>query len=102
MQATCLAHRVEQVTGLGRRAGAQLDKRAWRASCGDDLAGSLGEDLALGAGRVVLLKLGDLLEELRAALVVEVLRRQLLRLRRETVADVARHLRRGVGVEVDL
>ena len=60
------------------------------------------EDLPLGPGRVVLGQLGDLLEELRAALVVEVFRRQLLRVGAEAGADVARHRRRGVGVEVDV
>ena len=69
---------------------------------GDDLGRALGEDRALGAGRVVLGQLGDPLKELGAALVVEVLRRQLLRLGREADADVARHRRAAVGVEVDL
>ena len=60
------------------------------------------EDLALGAGRVVLGQLGDLLEELRTALVVEVLRRQLLRLGGQPGAYLVGHLGTlGAGV-VDL
>ena len=93
---------LEQVAGLGGRAGAELNQGPRGAGRGDDLGGALGEDRALGPGRVVLGQLGDLLEELRAALVVEVLRRQLLRLGGEAGADVARHRRGSVGVEMDL
>ncbi len=91
-EAAGVAHRAQQVAGLGGRAGAELDQRPRRAGGGDDLGRALGEDLALGARRVVLGQLGDLLEELRAALVVEVLRRQLLRRGGEAGADVVRHL----------
>src|SRR5262249_19528339 len=76
------------------------DQRPRRAGGGDDVGGAVGEDRALGPGRVVLLELGDPLEQLRAALVVEPLRRQLLRPGGEAGADVARHLRGGVGVEM--
>ena len=78
-QGARVAHRVEQVAGLRGRAGAELDQRRRVARGGDDLGRALDQDLALAAGRVVLLELGDRLEELRAALVVEVLRRELLR-----------------------
>ena len=78
LEAAGVAHRVEQDPGLGRRARAELDQRARLAGGGEDLGGALLEDLALAAGRVVLGQLGDLLEELRAALVVEVARRELL------------------------
>ena len=61
---------------------------------------ALSEDRPLGPGRVVLGQLGDLLEQLRAALVVEVLRRELLRVGGEAGANVASHRRGGVGVEM--
>ncbi len=102
LQAAGIAHRAEQVAGLCRRAGAELDQRLRPAGGGNDLAAALGEDRALGPGRVVLGQLGDLLEQLRAALVVEVLRRQLLGLGRESGANIASHRRGGVGSEVDL
>ena len=53
--------------------------RVWAPVRGGDLRGAALEDLALGAGRVVLLQPGDLLEELAAAGVVEPLGRQPLR-----------------------
>ena len=60
------------------------------------------EDRPLGPGRVVLRQPGDLVEELTAAGVVEVLGRQRLRCRQQPGPDVARHLRgearRGRGV----
>ena len=102
LQAAGVAHRVQQVAGLGRRAGAELDQGAGLSGRGEDLGRALAEDLPLGPGRVVLRQLGDLLEQLRAALVVEVFRRQLLRVGAEAGADVARHRRRRVGVEVDV
>ena len=102
LEAAGLAHRVEQVARLRRRAGAELDQRAGIAGRDEDLARALAEDLPLGPSRVVLGQLGDLLEQLRAALVVEVFRRQLLRVGAEAGAHVACHRRRGVGVEVDV
>ena len=83
--------RVEQQARLLRGARTELDERV---GLGDlrDLVGSLGEDRALGARRVVLGEPGDLVEELRAAVVVEPLRRQLLRVRRE-----AARTRRGAA-----
>ncbi len=102
VEAAAVAHRAQQVTGLRRRAGAELDQRVGRAGRIEDLGRAPGEDLALGPGRVVLGQLGDLLEQPRAALVVEVFRRHLLRVGAEAGADVSRHPRRGVGVEVDV
>ena len=93
VEAAGVAHRAQQVAGLRRRAGAELDQGAGRAGGGEDLGRALGEDLPLGPGRVVLGQLGDPLEQLRAALVVEVFRRQLLRVGAEAGADVARHRR---------
>ena len=73
----------------------------------DDLAGVLLEDRALGARRVVLGRLGDALEELRAALVVEVAGRELLERLRQADANVGRHpreraARRQVDLDLDL
>ena len=62
LQAAGVAHRAEQVAGLRGRARAELDQGRRRAGRGDDLGRALGEDLPLGAGRVVLVELGDLLE----------------------------------------
>ncbi len=68
---------IEQESGLLRRAGTELDERV-RAAGGCDLVGAGVEDRALGAGRVVLLESGDLVEQLRPPIVVEPLRRQVL------------------------
>src|ERR1700733_3554646 len=87
---------------LRRRAGAELDQGGRIAGSGEDLGRAPAEDLPLGPGRVVLDQLGDLLEQLRAALVVEVLRRQLLRVGAEAGANVLRHRLRGVGIEMDV
>src|SRR5437588_11216783 len=48
----------------------------------------LREDLALATRRVVLLELGDLVEQLRAALVVEPLGWELFRKTREPSSDI--------------
>ena len=64
---------------------------------------ALLEDRPLGAGRVVLVEPGDLVEELAAAGVVEVLRRQRQRPRRQPGPHVASHLLgQAAGVEVDV
>ncbi len=101
-QAAGGAHRVEQVARLRGRAGAELDQGAGSAGGGEDLARAVAQDLALAAGRVVLGQLGDLLEQLRAALVVEVLRRELLGRGGQPLAHVLRHRLGGAGVEVDV
>ena len=85
-----VAHRVEQHPALGGGARAELDQRPRRRR-GDDLGRAGVEDLALAAGRVVLGQLGDPLEQLGAALVVEVLRRQLLERAGEALADDLGH-----------
>ena len=54
----------------------------WRRCARAIAVGLALEDLGLAAGRVVLGEPGDLVEQLRAALVVEPLRRQVLRRRR--------------------
>ena len=104
VEAAGVAHRARAGGGSSRpsRSRARPGSRGAPAAATIS-AERVGEDRALGPGRVVLGQLGDLLEELRAALVVEVLRRQLLRRRREAGADVARPSSRAVvGVEVDL
>ena len=68
-----------------------------------DPGGVALEDRALGAGRVVLGELGDRLEQLRAALVVEVARGELLEGLRETGPHVRGHPRqRPPGRQVDV
>ena len=101
-EAAGVAHRAQQVARLRCRARAELDQGPGLPRRGDDLSRAPGEDLALGAGRVVLGQLGDLLEELGAALVVEVLGRQLLRLGGQAEADVARHREAAVGAQAHL
>ena len=94
--------RVEQQPRLLRRARAQLDERVGgRARC--DVSGVPAEDRALGTGRVVLREPRDLVEEAATLLVVEPLRREDLRARREAGAGVGPQ--RGgevVGTEVDV
>ena len=70
-------HGVEEDAGLVARARAQLDERGGAAGLGDDHAVG-GEDLALGAGGVVLGQARDVVEEGRATVVVEPLGRQRL------------------------
>ena len=72
-----LGHRVEEHAGLRGVAGAELEQLLGLPRRDD--VGRVGlEDRPLGARRVVLGELADLVEQLRAARVVEVLRRQLL------------------------
>ena len=67
--------RVEQRAGLVARARAELDDRRGPRPPGD-LARASSEDGAFGFGRVVLDQAGDLVEQLRPAVVVEPHRRQ--------------------------
>ena len=62
---------VEEEAGLGGGAGAELGDGYWGDEFQEYVVGAGGEDVALGAGEVVLGECGDLLEELGAALVVE-------------------------------
>ena len=62
---------------------------------GGELGSDAGKQLGLGAGRVVLGQLGDRLEQLRAARIVEPLRRDGLRPPRQAVEHVASE---GVGI----
>ena len=99
-----LDHRVEQEPGLLGRARAWLDERV-RLRQRRDVVGTLGENDPLAAREVVLGQPRDLVEERGAALVVEPLRRQLLRRRREAPADVLSQgleaiLRREVDVDL--
>ena len=87
-QGARLLHRVEEDPRLDRRTRSELDELAG-AGERDDLVGAFAQDLELGAGRVVLGELGDLLEQLRAAGIVEVLGRQFLERAREPGEDVA-------------
>ncbi len=65
--------------------------------------GVVGEDLAFGASRVVLVEAGDGVEQRAADLVVEPLGRGRLRCRRQAVGDVVAHgLGEVVGVEPDV
>ena len=91
-------HRVEQQARLRRAPGTQLDELA-RAGVGDQLRGDAFEDRPLGARRVVLRQLADLIEQRRAARVVEMLRWQLPVRPRQAVANVLGERAAGVCVE---
>ena len=84
------AHRVEDDAALLGVARAQLDQRAG-AQLGHQLRHPALQQRALGAGRVVLGQPGDRLEQLRPALVVEVLGRQLLLRSREADGHLGEH-----------
>ena len=86
-QAAVAGQRVQQQPRLLARAGTQLDEGV-RIRERRDIRGVRGEDFPLGAGRVVLGQLGDLLEQLAAFGVVEPLGRQPLPLRGEPGDDV--------------
>src|SRR5581483_1697080 len=81
---------------------AQLDEDGC-PGVGGDVRGSCIEDLALAPCRVVLLESRDVVEELRAAVVVEPLRWQHLRRRRQPDAHVAAQRAGDIGrVEMDV
>ena len=97
-----LRQRSDQQLRLLRGAAAELDEGLGTAGA-RDVDDVPVEDRALGPGGVVLLEPGDLVEELAAPGVVEVLRRQRLRIGGESGSHVDRHLRRQrARVEVDL
>jgi len=68
----------EQQAHLATGSAAQFDQVRPRPGDLTDVIGGVGENLLLGAGQVVLRLLADLLEQLRAASVVEEFRRHLL------------------------
>ncbi len=89
---------VEQSAGLGAAARPEFHEQHSRADRCRDVAGMGGHDLGFGSRQVVLVEPGDLLEQLRAPLVVEVLARQGPRLGGQPVDHVVEHLQGG-GVE---
>jgi hypothetical protein len=64
------AQRVQQQPGLVGSTRAELNERAGVGG-GGDLVRHRGQDGPLGARRVVLIQLGDLLEQLTAVLVIQ-------------------------------
>ena len=93
-QRAALTHRVEQPSGLLRGPTAQFHERV-RFRRGSDLPCPRGEDLRLGARRVVLRQPGDLIEQITADRVVEPLGRQRFRRSGKPVAHIA--TQRGLG-----
>jgi hypothetical protein len=77
----------KQNAGLRGGAGTDLDELAG-ARHREHVGGRIVQDRELGPSRVVLGQLGDPLEQLGAARVVQVLGRQFLERTRETVEDV--------------
>jgi hypothetical protein len=69
---------VEEHARLARGAAAELDQMR-RLDRGDDRRGDAAQQRVLGPGQIVLRQVADRIEELRAAVVVKVLRRQTLR-----------------------
>ena len=94
-----VGERRQQQPALRRGAGAQLDDLG-RARQRRDLAGALGEDRPLGAGRVVLGQLADAVEQRGAGRVVEVLGRQLLERPRQAVEHVVGERALVAGAQV--
>ncbi len=91
---------VEERADLHRRPCAELDDSGARAGHGGDLLAAPREDLELGLGDVVLRGRTNLLEQRRAALVVEVLRPQGLLRPGETFERVgAKIVRRRLEIE---
>ena len=68
--------RVEELLGLEAHPRAELDQSGVRANAFGHLVHRSGHDPELGAGRVVLRKLGDRFEQPRAQRIVEVLARK--------------------------
>ena len=87
VQRAGLVHRAQQQARLGGGAGAELDQLGGARAL-DDLGGALLQDRPLAARRVVLGQVADLVEQLGADRVVEVLGRQLLERARQAVEDV--------------
>ncbi len=82
--------RGKQEARLAARSGAELDQHVGVTHLGRDLGAMIGEQRRLHPRRIILLELGDLLEQLRAAGVVEEPARQAARLSRQA-------LKHGVG-----
>jgi len=104
--ASLLAHGGgEEDAGLGGGARAEFDDgedgggvvARGERGLGDDFVGVGGEDAALGAGEVVLRKLGDLLEEVGTGFVVEEPWRERFRGRGETCASFCGYCPDGAG-----
>ena len=81
-------HRVEEHACLRRRTGSEFDELD-RTGSRHDVVGDRLEERVLGASLVVLGSLGDLLEQIRADIVVEVTRRDLGRGTEEPRAQLA-------------
>ena len=93
---------LDQMPRLPRAAAPQLDQAYALSERRGDLHPSRPKDLILGTGNVVLRQLADGREERRAERVVEVMREQKLRHRRETAANIIRKAvrrRRGGTME---
>ena len=83
----CRAGVPQQGAGLARTAAAQLDQMHRRRQR-HRVCAVLRQQLRLAAGRVVVVGAGDLLEQLRAGRVVEILRRQAPRGRQQACPHI--------------
>jgi hypothetical protein len=90
-------NRLAQAARLLAVAGAQLDHRAAGADPARDVGAVAQHDLALGARGVVLGQAGDLFEDLRAPLVIEILGRQGGRGVTQALGDFAHRIGHGVS-----
>ncbi len=85
----------EQQADLAARARPELDERTAGGQEACELASARAQDLELAAGRVIFRERGDLLEQPRAGIVVEILRRKALLPRGEPGEHVAQERRVG-------
>ena len=92
--------RIEQQGGLAAGAAAEFDHRRARGQAGQ-VGSQAAQQRGFGAGGVILVQLGDLLEQLGAAVVVEPGGRNALGLTGETFEHLlGKDLGDGFGVEV--
>src|SRR5690349_11729495 len=87
-----LGQRLDQQSRLDARAAAELDQGTCRSRPPADLTGAPPQDLGLRAREIVLGQLADLVEQGRAARVVQELRGDGARVRGQSVDDGAAEL----------
>ena len=87
----------EQQAYLGAGAAPELEKGAAGRDEPADRLGMVGQDAEFGAGRIILVERGDLLEQFRADPIVEMLGRQHLRTPREPRQEIARKFGPVIG-----
>jgi hypothetical protein len=87
---------VKQVPGLARGATAELDDMR-RAQALDEIGGTIQQQGILGTGHVVFGGVADGIEQLRAALIIEVFRRQRTRRFQQALLHILHQARQDPG-----